>query len=266
MSMGPGKVLGYLILGLSKLKANYKINEICDSNIALQNHKILYENKNINNLLLGPNVFDIPSDSAIAMNYENYKLLIVSSDWVKNLYSKWIPKEKIVVWNVGIDYETYVPKNYEIEFDFLVYHKRRSNKDLNSVIEFLKDHNLTYKVVSYGSYSDSDFVETIAKCKYGLVINNSETQGIAIQEMMSCNLPLLVWDIKLWKDRGENNEVYATCVPYFDSTCGEIFYDIKDLEETYHKFINAHYNPRNYVLENCNYITQANKLLNLAHS
>lgn len=266
MAMGPGKVLGYLILGLSKLNANYKINEIGDSNIVLQNHTIIYENKNINNLLLGPNVFDIPSDNLIAMNYDNYKSLIVSSDWVKNLYKKWIPEEKITVWNVGIDYNMYSPKNSDIYYDFLVYHKRRSIEDLNSVIGFLNDSKLTYKIISYGNYSESDFIDTISKCRYGLVINNSETQGIAIQEMMSCNLPLLVWDIKKWTDRGKNNEVDATSIPYFDSTCGYVVYSFEELKDCFHTFINSYYEPREYILKYCNYITQANKLLKLAYS
>ena len=265
MAMGPGKVLGYLILGLSKLKANYKINEVGDSNIVLQNHKIIYESKKIENLLLGPNVFDLPNDNRIAMNYENYKSLIVASDWVKNLYKRWIPEGKISVWNVGIDYNTYHRKNLEIKYDFLIYHKRRSTSDLNLVLGFLEKHRKTYKVLSYGNYPDSDFVDIVSMCKYGLVIDNSETQGIAIQEMMSCNLPLLVWDIKKWNDRGEDLAIEATSVPYFDNTCGEIFYSIDELENSYCKFINSYYEPRKYILKNCNYITQADKLLKLAY-
>jgi hypothetical protein len=266
MAMGPGKVLGYLILGLSKLKANYKINEIGDSNIVLQNHTIIYENKNIPNLLLGPNVFDIPSDNLIGMNYQNYKSLIVSSNWVKNLYTRWIPEGKISVWNVGIDYDTYKPINLHKEYDFLIYHKRRSIEDLNVIIDFLEKRKFTYKVISYGGYSESDFVNIISKCRYGFVIDNSETQGIAIQEMMSCDLPLLVWDIKKWKDRGVENEIDATSVPYFDNTCGEIFYSLDELSGIFDTFINSQYQPRDYVLKHCNYVTQADKLLKLAYS
>jgi hypothetical protein len=263
MAMGPGKVLGYLMLGLSKLNIEYRINELSDNNIVLQNHHILYENKKISNLFLGPNVFDLPSDNPIWINYENYKSLIVSSNWVKQVYQRYIPEEKIIVWNVGIDYETYAPKKTTKIYDFLIYHKRRSTEDLEQAIKFLNSKKLTYTIVRYGNYAESDFLDIISKCKYGLVIDNSETQGIAIQEMMSCNLPLLVWDIKKWTDRGENNIADATCVPYFDKTCGEIFYYTEDLEGTYTKFINSMYSPRDYVLENCNYIKQAQKIINL---
>lgn len=263
MAMGPGKVVGYLLMGLNELKIDYKLNELSDNNLVLQNHKIIYEEGAIKNLILGPNVFDLPKDNKIAMNHDGYKTLIVASDWVKKLYTRWIPEAKVAVWNVGIDYNKYQNIQAEKKYDFLVYHKRRSVEDLNSAVAFLEKNKLKYRVISYGTYADSDFVNIISECKYGLIINNTETQGIAIQEMMSCNLPLLVWDVKEWTDRGSDNLAYATSIPYFDNRCGEVFFSIHEIDYRYQKLINSEYDPRSYIKEHCNYITQSQKLVDM---
>lgn len=266
MAMGPGKVLGYLLQGLNKLNIPYKLNEISKSNLFLQNHTSLYEIPFIPNLVLGPNVFDLPIDNVKAMDYDSYKTLIVASQWVKDVYVRWIPENKVTVWNVGINYEIWNENKHNIDYDFLVYHKRRSISDLEKVIDFLKLKNLKYIIVEYGKYSEEYLLNTVAKSKYGLLINNSETQGIAVQEMMSCNLPLLVWDVKEWNDRGDDNKSKATSIPYFDNTCGKIFYNIEDIENAYNKFITNSYQPREYILKNCNYITQAQKLVDILNN
>lgn len=263
MAMGPGKVVGYLIQGLDKLNVSYKLNQVSETNLFLQNHRSLYEISDIPNLVMGPNVFDLPTDNVKAMSYNSYKTLIVASQWVKDIYVKWLPENKVIVWNVGINYDVWNENKLNIEHDFLVYYKRRDRADLDKVISFLKSKNLTYTIIEYGKYSETDLLNAVSKCKYGLLINNTETQGIAVQEMMSCNLPLLVWDVKEWTDRGEDNKSAATSVPYFDNTCGEIFYNIEDIEVTYNKFTSTTYKPREYILKNCSYITQAQKLVDI---
>jgi hypothetical protein len=266
MAMGPGKVVGYLLQGLDKLNTSYKLNQVSESNLFLQNHRSLYEIPNIPNLVMGPNVFDLPTDNVKAMSYNSYKTLIVASQWVKDIYVKWLPENKVTVWNVGINYDLWNENKLNIKHDFLVYYKRRDRADLDKVLSFLKVKNLTYTIIEYGKYSEGDLLNAVATSKYGLLINNTETQGIAVQEMMSCNLPLLVWDVKEWTDRGEDNKAPATSVPYFDSTCGEIFYNIEDIEVTYNKFISRAYKPREYILKNCNYIIQAQKLVDILNN
>ena len=266
MAMGPGKVLGYLLQGLDKLNISYKLNEVSESNLFLQNHRSLHEISNLPNLVIGPNVFELPNDNIKWLNHDDYKTLVVASQWVKDVYLRWLPENKVTVWNVGINYEVWNEKKLNIDYDFLIYHKRRNVLDLEKAIDFLKSKNLTYTIIEYGKYSEQDLLNSIAKSKYGLLINNTETQGIAVQEMMSCNLPLLVWDVKEWNDRGDNNKAASTSVPYFDNTCGEIFYSADDFENAYNKFISNSYQPREYILKNCNYITQAQRIVDILNN
>ena len=243
---GPGKVVDNLLKGFDLLGVNYKINSDGDKNIILQNCNRL--SGDLSNCLIGPNICTLPIDNRYVMNYNSYESLLVPSEWVKKLYMRWIPENKIKVWPVGIDTERFSDKSsFEKEYDFLVYFKRRSREELNLVLNKLKEKKLTYIVLEYGNYTEEQFLDLISKSKYGFVIDNCESQGIAIQEMMSCNLPLIVWDSKYWTDRGENFKCDATSVPYWNKICGEILYNIEDFNLN---FFDKKYNSRGFIIEN----------------
>jgi hypothetical protein len=266
-AMGPGKVVEYLLMGFNELGVDYKVNQLGTINLFLQGHRLIeVVDVQIPNLFLGPNIADLPIYSSLLMQTEKYKTSIVPCEWVRAAHTKWIPENKVTVWNSGIDYKKWNNKKNNIEYDFLVYYKRRPKEHLDVIIEFLKSKNLKYIILEYNHYTQPQFADVISKSKWGLVIDGTETQGIAIQEMMSCDLPLLVWDVAEWHDRGPANICPATSIPYFDKTCGEIFYDIENIELAYEKLIASTYSPRNYILEHCNYLTQAKKLLDILYA
>lgn len=247
-SRGPGKVLGNLLSGLKKIGIEYKLNSDGDKNIILQDCQRL--RGDLSNCLLGPNIATLPIDNDILMRPDSYHKIIVPSEWVKNLYSRWIHKNKIFVWPVGIDTDLFHDySNHHKQFDFLVYHKRRSDSELSRVLNFLESKNQSFTVMKYGNYSEEHFIDSIRNSKRGFIIGGTESQGIAIQEMLSCNLPLLVWDIKSWEDRGILNSCSATSIPYYDGRCGEFFFDVNELENTYSKFMAGSFEPRNFVMK-----------------
>lgn len=255
---GPGKVVSNLLKQLEYNGIRYRINSDGDKNIILQNCNRL--NGNLLNCILGPNICTLPIDNPILINYEKYNKLLVPSDWVKELYNRWIPKYKIFVWPVGIDTKKFLNTEETIkEFEFLIYFKRRSNEDLLQVINKLIELKKTYTIIEYGNYTESEFIEKIKKSKFGLVIDNCESQGIAIQEMMSCNLPLLVWDVKSWVDRGTEHMCNSTSIPYWSNDCGEFFYDINELPQKINTIKNNTYNPRNYIIDNLDIYGKINK-------
>lgn len=263
---GPGKVVRNLSMGLKLIDVKFSSNDTKSKypNLILQDHKSLYTNK-VKNSIIGPNVCTLPIDNQVVMKQE-YNKIIVPSDWVKKKYMRWIPENKIEVWPVGIDTDYFHDtSNEEKNVDCLIYFKRRDKSDLNLVINFLLTKSLTYAIVEYGSYDEKIFKETISNSKFGFVINKSESQGIAIQEMMSSNLPLLVWDIEYWSDRGDEYKVPSTSIPYWDETCGVSFKNIEDLENKFNFFMENlnNFKPREYILQNLTLRGQAKKILNL---
>lgn len=101
--------------------------------------------------------------------------------------------------------------------------------------------------------------------KYCFVINGTESQGIALEELMSCNVPLFVWDVNSWNDIGEQYKSPATSVPYWSNTCGEKFLNEEELNIKFDEFLKNidSYNPRNYILENLNLKKQALELIKI---
>ena len=91
-----------------------------------------------------------------------------------------------------------------------------------------------------------------------IVLGRHESQGFAIEEALSCNVPLLVWSVTLrkkeypYRNEYQNIKSNVTTIPYWDERCGEFFLEKEELEETFNKFINKlnTYKPRDYILEN----------------
>jgi hypothetical protein len=69
--------------------------------------------------------------------------------------------------------------------------------------------------------------------------NAHESHGFNIEEALSCNVPVLVWNTRFLSQ--EYNSTYTdypcTAIPYGDERCGEYFYESTEFENTYNKFI-----------------------------
>ena len=124
------------------------------------------------------------------------------------------------------------------------------------VKDFLSEKGFTdIRVFSYQSrYSEAEYLEYLQNSKFGVWVGAHESQGFALQEALSCDVLLLVWNIRTMSDEyGSNYHPYeATTIPYWSPSCGEYFYDAKELRTTFQRFINRleYYMPRNFVVEN----------------
>jgi len=140
----------------------------------------------------------------------------------------------------------------------IVYYKSRQPPDFKFLLDFLNNKKIKYRVFDYNKkYIEDDFISYIKTCKYGIVLGRHESQGFAIQEMLSCNIPLLVWgaiqrrqEYPFIMQYNHVKSVVST-VPYWSSTCGEIFYKPEDLEKYYNIFIEKleTYKPRQFILD-----------------
>jgi hypothetical protein len=265
---GPGKVIKNLKLGLEKLNIPYKENPSTidkeDKIISLQWHPLV-SSVIPENLLIGPNVCTLPIDNEFIMS-KKYKKVVVPSEWIKNKYKRWIPEEKIFVWPVGIDTDCFDDKStIEKTIDCLIYYKRRNFEDLTFVTKMLKQYNQTFDLIEYGSYNETDFISKVSISKYVFMLDNCESQGIAIQEIMSMNVPMFVWDVEYWADRGEEFKVEASSIPYWDDRCGLYETKIESIHQTFNLFLQkfGFFKPRAYILENLTLEICAKKIIDV---
>ena len=82
---------------------------------------------------------------------------------------------------------------------------------------------------------------------------------------MSMGVPIIAWDIKEWLDQGEAYRVPATSIPYWDDRCGEVFFNIDDLEVTFSKFYATldQYDPKAFIKDNLSFECSVKTLLDI---
>lgn len=221
---------------------------------------------NAKSIMYGPHNFIFADGPWLKNNFKFpshcfYNLL---SDWVihtqnevggLSLESKSIP--------FAVDVDKFQPSSIQKEYDCFVYFKQRHSDDLALIEHELKYRNLRYKLIKYGSYKEDDYIDTIHNSKFGIWLGRHESQGFALEECLSCNVPLLVWDCKsMFEEYNENNEVVykdylgkynfkATAIPYWDTRCGVVITDKREFPKALTEMLQAYtiYNPREFVMK-----------------
>ena len=266
---GPHKVVDNLIKSLEQEKINYAINEEkYEHNFLVQYDATAHEKHSKieqDTTIIGPQVWMFDGYGQFLIENQNfYKKIIAPSEWVKNKFiTKFnLPEDKLSVWPVGIEEFNNIR---EVNYDCLIYFKRRDQSELDAVKKFLVSNGLSYRMVEYGTYGEDGFKQLVNSAKFCFLINGTESQGIAVQEIMSMGVPIIAWDIKEWLDQGEAYRVPATSIPYWDERCGEVFFNIEDLEVTFSKFYATldKYDPKAFIKDNLSFECSVKTLLDI---
>ena len=247
---GPKKVIENLIRSLEDTNTPFAINqEKYENNLFLHwdsHHVQRYQSlRNKDKLLVGPQFWPFAPESS---QLTEYGKVITPSEWVSDLFVKHFGI-RTLNWPVAI-YAPEVKDN--IKTDCLIYYKNRPEDHLLKVTNFLEQRGISYTGLQYGNYTQEEFRESLSEVKYCVIIDNTESQGIAIQEMMAVNKPLFVWDQTVWDHMGEQYAVESTSVPYWDPICGERVRDASQLNLYLDIFLQAFdgYNPAKFVEKN----------------
>ena len=266
---GPHKVVDNLIKSLDQEKIEYAINEEkYKHNFLVQYDATAHEKHSRieqDTTIIGPQVWMFDGYGQFLIENQNYyKKIIAPSEWVKNKFiTKFnLPEDKLAVWPVGIEEFNNIR---EPNYDCLIYFKRRDQSELDAVKKFLVSNGLSYRMVEYGTYGEDGFKQLVNSAKFCFLINGTESQGIAVQEIMSMGVPIIAWDIKEWLDQGEAYRVPATSIPYWDERCGEVFFNIDDLEVTFSKFYATldQYDPKAFIKDNLSFECSVKTLLDI---
>ena len=266
---GPHKVVDNLIKSLDQEKIEYAINEEkYEHNFLVQYDATAHEKHSKieqDTTIIGPQVWMFDGYGQFLIENQNYyKKIIAPSEWVKNKFiTKFnLPEDKLAVWPVGIEEFNNIR---EVNYDCLIYFKRRDQSELDAVKKFLVSNGLSYRMVEYGTYGEDGFKQLVNSAKFCFLINGTESQGIAVQEIMSMGVPIIAWDIKEWLDQGEAYRVPATSIPYWDERCGEVFFNIDDLEMTFSKFYATldQYDPKAFIKDNLSFECSVKTLLDI---
>jgi hypothetical protein len=134
-----------------------------------------------------------------------------------------------------------------------VYYKSRNPIEIQFVLNILQKHGIVGKLFQYGKYNETEYLSYLQQSKYGIWVGRHESQGFAVEEALSMNVPLLVWDVKsMNQEYGFNyDDIPATVLPYWDDRCGEVFFEGREFESKLGVFLSKldTYMPRDYIVE-----------------
>lgn len=208
--------------------------------------------------IFGPGDFGMPEGSAAVANDSRFKKLIQPSDWFADVYRPYCG-DKMLTWFAGIDTNAWPDfSNEKKTYDFIVYDKIRWQRDervssvLNRITAHLDKKGHRHITLRYGHHHHSEFMLALRLSKALLFVCEHETQGLAYQEAMSANLPVLAWDEEAMVDPTLQpyitSSMHVSAVPYFSDTCGMKF-KIGEFEQVCDTFWQRlpSFRPREYV-------------------
>ena len=212
-----------------------------------------------NPAILGPSMYDNPSQNPDLMKDPRFKYYLLTCNWLKKVFEE-MYGNVCVLWYAGISTDEWTDtKNNQKSIDVLIYDKIRweRKKTVPFFLDPIKAHldkkGFSYFVLPYGNITHETYKDLLKKSRSMVFLCEHETQGIAYQEALASNVPIIAWDHGWWTDpvwsAFSENPIPATSVPNFSKECGEKFKMISDFPKTFERFwINLNsYTPRVYI-------------------
>ena len=218
-----------------------------------------------NPILFGAAVMSHPIDDPNLLQRRPIKKILVPGEWMRKMCEP-LWGDKVVAWPVGIDTDKWSPVPGEKkEYEFLIYDKVRWEHDryekelIEPIRKKIRKQSLKFSEIRYGYYQEEEFYEVLKKTKAMIFLCEHETQGLAYQQALAMNVPILAWDRGgAWRDPFYYPERVkfspVSSVPYWDNSCGERFETFEVFEEQLKKLQEnikqQKYQPRSFVIKN----------------
>jgi glycosyltransferase involved in cell wall biosynthesis len=196
------------------------------------------------------------------MEDPRFRIYLVLAQWMYDMFRP-IYGDACVRWHAGTDTDQWADTSlFAKDIDFLVYDKIRWNHEalstelLHPILDVLARRGLRTHLIRYKYHDHKTYRRLLERSRAMIFLCEHETQGLAYQEALACNVPVLAWDNGYWLDplwkQVSNAMIPASSVPFFSADCGDRFANLGRFEEALNRFLDRmiSYRPRKYVLEN----------------
>lgn len=276
---GATKVYRNLVKGLQVLGYPYVVNRDLDSTQRLWIHSDVFALPGLKRTrakaVLGPNLFVMPSDMPKGIDFSD-ALYLQPSEWVVRLWRHvGFDACDLTPWPVGVDTDVFTSRSRDTRaLSVLVYFKRRRPAELDAVTQILDRIGLANRVLHYGSYTEEGYRAALASTSFVIWLGCPESQGLALQEALACDVPVLVWDatrleqasqVGMYVFNPSLGDFPVTSAPYFDESCGLRIADRSELPDAIARMREAWqgFGPRAFVLQHLSLAGQARAFLHL---
>jgi len=263
-----------LLDGLKKLKVSFEHNPIfvkhtfdlclvpCSPEVVLQAINLKRRGL-IKKLLVGPNISVRSNEHNSLLARSEVDICLVPSDWVKRAYIEDEPslKKRISVWYAGVDEKFWSPTKLNKPKDskkILIYCKTDNLALCNKIKILVARCGFIPIKIIYGEYEKKAYRRLLSDCRFSIFLSPSESQGLALAESWSMNVPSLVLRAK--RNIMISGKLYTdvSSAPYLNKNVGEFWNDINNL--TILLKSDRKYYPRRWILNNMTDEISINKL------
>ena len=215
--------------------------------------KIEIEILSESNLTLGPNIDWFSLDNLKVISQFKQVKILVPHHWVISPVEQILPSNcQILVWHSGIDTIFWQKKRNNLRVDeVLIYVKNLSDlENLECTKDYLRVHDIHFHVLKYGSYSQSQFKSILNKVNAAIWIGETESQGLALLECWSMNVPTLVLKKETWYN-ADGHPYPASSAPYMFDSVGQFSNSTAFSEDDFQQFFSKlkSFSPRESVQE-----------------
>lgn len=257
-----------LLHGLRTLGCAFNYNPTLQSSImshcvvlsnaeALNQALRLKRSGRIKYIFAGPNIVTLPNEARGVVAATEVDACIVPSNWVRDLYVACCPglKGRIIVWAAGVDAECWKPMLQQQaethSAKILIYVKGGGNDMLPAIINWLERTRISARIIEYGGYSQNDYKKSLDWADLMIVLGGTESQGIAMAEAWSMNVPTLVKREVTWH-APDGRGFPASASPYLSVQTGAFFSGEEELFLMINMWMSGetNFSPRSWILKN----------------
>jgi glycosyltransferase involved in cell wall biosynthesis len=269
---GQMRVFLNLRLGLDHLGIRYRVNDYRNLRSTPQELASVIGKPFVLNkipsgtpILFGAAGYNHPLDDSDLLSRHNIRAILVPCEWMRLMCEPYWG-EKVQVWPVGIDTDLWSPDPIvDKDIDVVVYDKIRWRRDeyrpalLEPALTALDAKGLRVVTVRYGTYREDEFIRLVKRSRALIFLCEHETQGLALLQTLSCDVPILAWDRGgYWQDPAYYPHRVrfgpVTTVPYWDERCGQTFQygiEVSSAIESFWAAVSRDaFRPRQFILEN----------------
>jgi len=227
-------------------------------------------------LVIGPSLSPEAREREDAKNHPVWKYgghAVVPSEWVRQFVCHGMPyahpdlrgARRLSVWPAGVDTDFFSPSPLVTKTqDFFIYYKSQRHADLHRIhtLLFTSYFHLRGSVLAYYCYTPEMLRDVARASRFCIVLDKTETQGLALLEIMACDCPLFVID---WTTH-EGMPGASSC-PCWSDGCGvKTSWNTLDAEFAAFLPAVASYKPRAFVEATYSYRAAAASLLRLCQA
>lgn len=255
-----------LVDGLRHLRVNFNVNpkylhEVGDvvhimagETFVLDQVIALKRQGQVKKIIVGPNFGEFCRAGSPYVYDVNIDAVLSLADWTITGFLRSYPDfdtTKIKKWFSGVDALFWRPEPKEKGRYVLVYDKWLPVL-ADAVEAVLRDNGWIPLRISYGSYTIDQFKELLQQVQFAVFLSYSESQGLALAESWSMDVPTLVWNCKGPHSYQGINYLVSSACPFMTPATGLPWENIQELA-TYLEHIEKllpQFSPRQWVLRN----------------